>query len=145
MAFVGVTAPDARFAAGAMWAFALAFAAHRLDGASKIPSTSVRLAALAPLLFLAPFALDAATHYSRGIRHVANAPAAFVRAPAIAGPVAARVERFDDGTEVRIPVLGISCWATALPCTARGWFVPATKIRRDAHGRITMFARPEMP
>jgi hypothetical protein len=145
MAFVGVTAPDARFAAGAMWALALAFAAHRLDGASKIPSTSIRLASFAPLMFLVPFALDAATHYSRGIRHVADAPRAFVRAPAIAGPVAARVERFTDGTEVRIPAVGIACWASELPCTARGWFVPATKITRDSRGRITMFARPEAP
>lgn len=145
VAFIGLTAPDARFAAGAMWAFAMAFATHRLDGASKIPSTSIRLASLAPLVFLLPFALDAATHYSRGIRHVADAPRAFVRAPAIAGPVAARVERFTDGTEVRIPAVGISCWASELPCTARGWFVPATRITRDAKGRITMFALPGAP
>jgi hypothetical protein len=145
VAFVAVTAPDARFAVGAVWAFALAVAAQRIAELPSRGSAIARLAPLAPLALLAPFMIDSLSHYSRGIRHVADAPPAFVRPPAIASPVAARVEQFDDGTEVRIPAVGIACWATELPCTARGWFVPSMKILRDAKGRIVQFSRSGAP
>jgi hypothetical protein len=143
--FVGVTAPDARFATGAMWAFALLFASARLVSIQRAAKPMLRLAPLAPLALLAPFVVDAAAHYSRGIRHVADAPPAFIRPAVTATGVAARVERFSDGTEVRVPAVGIACWATELPCTARGWFVPGTRVTRDARGRIVMFEKPSTP
>lgn len=140
LAFVGATAPDIRFAAGAPWAAALAFTATRFANAAERQGPA-RFIRHAPLVFLAPLMVTSAAHFSRGLRHIGDAPRANVRPPAIANEVVHREEVLSSGLRVNVPVIGIACWATALPCTAAGWVDRGLTAERDAAGRISMFIR----